>query len=159
MIPEEYVRIIIKHTQTAGATPSVPTDDTDLNSFTDTDIFEGELFYNVPDEILYTRSGSNIVNLNNEYEPTVTSLSTNFTADTYDIYEVTGTSSVVATLPSPAGGEITFKKMDGGGDLTFSEDIDGDSSYSLENEYEAVTIAYDGSEWIIISYYEGNAVI
>lgn len=156
MIPEEFVRIIVKNSTTAGEIPTIPVDETDLDSFLDTDIFEGELFYNIPDEILYTRSGSNIVTLNTEYEPTVTTTSTDFIADTYDIYEVTGTSSVVATMPTSPSGEITFKKMDVGGDLTFSENIDGDPSYSLTLENESVTVVYDGTQWIIVCYYSGT---
>jgi hypothetical protein len=58
----EYSRIIIKRSTIPTQVPTVPAVD-DLNTFNATDIFEGELFYNVPDEILYTRTGSTIVQL------------------------------------------------------------------------------------------------
>jgi hypothetical protein len=59
---QEYSRIILKRSLQAGVTPTVPTVD-DLNQFNGTDIFEGELFWNIPDAKLYTRSGSSIVQL------------------------------------------------------------------------------------------------
>lgn len=56
----EYSRIIVKRTNSPGATPSVPTYST-IENFISTDIFEGELFYNIPDKKLYTRSDDEIV--------------------------------------------------------------------------------------------------
>lgn len=155
-LPEEYVRIIIKNSSVANQQPTVPTDDTDLDSFTSTDIFDGELFYNIEDEVLYTRSGNNIVNLNNICNPLVDSTSTDITLSNATIYEVTGTSSVELTLPIE--GNYTVKKMASGGTVSFSEQIDG-STFSLVNQNEAVTTAYDGSDWIIIDYYDPGTAI
>lgn len=59
----EYSRIIVKRTSVAGATPSAPTA-SNIEDFTPTDIFEGELFFNIPDKKLYSRSGGDIVLLN-----------------------------------------------------------------------------------------------
>lgn len=56
----EYSRVILKRTNAPGATPSVPTYST-IENFIPTDIFEGELFYNIPDKKLYTRSDDEIV--------------------------------------------------------------------------------------------------
>lgn len=155
-LPEEYVRIIIKNSSVANQQPTVPTDDTDLDSFISTDIFDGELFYNIEDEVLYTRSGNNIVNLNNVCNPLVDSTSTDITLSNATIYEVTGTSSVELTLPIE--GKYTVKKMESGGTVSFSEQIDG-STFSLVNQNESVTTAYDGSDWIIIDYYDPGTAI
>lgn len=59
----EYSRIIVKRTAIPGATPSAPTA-SNIEDFTPTDIFEGELFFNIPDKKLYSRSGGDIVLLN-----------------------------------------------------------------------------------------------
>lgn len=56
----EKRRLIIKRTNTPGVVPTVPTID-DINTFIATDIFKGELFYNIADNILYTRDNSGIV--------------------------------------------------------------------------------------------------
>jgi hypothetical protein len=60
----EYSRLIHKRTAVPGLAPTVPASD-NLNDFTGTDIYEGELFYNITDQKLYTRSNSEIVLLNN----------------------------------------------------------------------------------------------
>jgi len=59
----EYSRIIHKRTLVSGVVPTVPAID-DINNFSATDIFDGELFYNIVDQKLYTRSGNLIVLLN-----------------------------------------------------------------------------------------------
>ena len=59
---QEYSRIILKRSTLAGVQPTVPAVD-DLNQFNGTDIFEGELFWNIADQKLWTRSGSTIVQL------------------------------------------------------------------------------------------------
>jgi hypothetical protein len=59
----EYSRIIHKRTSVPGLAPTVPISD-NLNDFIGTDIYEGELFYNITDQKLYTRSNSEIVLLN-----------------------------------------------------------------------------------------------
>jgi hypothetical protein len=56
----EFSRIVLKRSITPGVSPTVPEID-NLNQFLGTDIFEGELFYNVPDKKLYIRSGEEIV--------------------------------------------------------------------------------------------------
>lgn len=58
----EKRRLIIKRTNTPGVIPTVPTID-DINTFIATDIFKGELFYNIPDNILYTRDNTGIVTI------------------------------------------------------------------------------------------------
>jgi len=62
MAAEQFSRILLKRTTTPLETPTVPAVD-DINTFITTDIFEGELYYNIPDGILYTRSGVSIVQL------------------------------------------------------------------------------------------------
>jgi outer membrane protein assembly factor BamB len=59
----EYSRIILKRSLTPGVTPTVPEID-NLNQFIGTDIFEGELFFNIPDGKLYTRANGEIILLN-----------------------------------------------------------------------------------------------
>jgi hypothetical protein len=59
----EYSRIILKRSFTPGVTPTVPELD-NLNQFIGTDIFEGELFLNIPDNKLYTRANNEIILLN-----------------------------------------------------------------------------------------------
>jgi len=56
----EYSRLLMKRSMTAGVVPTVPLTN-NLNDFTATDIFEGELFYNVADGILYSRDLTGIV--------------------------------------------------------------------------------------------------
>jgi hypothetical protein len=56
----EYSRLIVKRTNTSGIEPSVPTQ-SQIEEFIPTDIFEGELFYNVIDKKLWTRSAEEIV--------------------------------------------------------------------------------------------------
>jgi len=153
MIPEEFVRIITKSTTVPGEVPTVPVDETDLNGFISTDIFEAELFYNIPDEILYTRTGATVVNLNNIPQITTTSVSVDTVVTGFDIYEITGSGSVLMTLPPSSTKEITFKKMDTGGAVTFTEDIDGNPSFQLDTLDESVGIVWTGTQWIITSYY------
>jgi hypothetical protein len=50
----ENSRLLLKRSVTAGVVPTVPITN-NLNDFIATDIFEGELFYNVADGILYSR--------------------------------------------------------------------------------------------------------
>jgi hypothetical protein len=57
----EYSKMIMKRSDIPGQIPTVPANEIDLNTWLATDIFEGELFWNIPDEKLFTRSGSNIV--------------------------------------------------------------------------------------------------
>ena len=60
----EYSRFITKRSTIPGQLPTIPSGSSlDINTFTTTDIFEGELFLNIPDQILYTRSGSAIIQL------------------------------------------------------------------------------------------------
>lgn len=155
MIPEEFVRIIVKNSTTPGEIPTVPVDETDLDSFLDTDIFEGELFYNIPDEKLFTRSGSTILDLTNVSTTTIDSISTSTTVGLDDIYEITGGNAVVITLPATTNKKYTFKKMDSGGSVTFSENIDGNATFTLDSPNEVVTIINDGTEWIVLSYWDG----
>jgi hypothetical protein len=56
----EYSRLLMKRSMTAGVVPTVPLTN-NLNDFNATDIFEGELFYNVADGILYSRDLTGIV--------------------------------------------------------------------------------------------------
>ncbi len=55
-------RLITKRSAIPGTVPTVPAVD-DIETFTPTDIFKGELFYNIPDNILYTRDNSGIVTM------------------------------------------------------------------------------------------------
>lgn len=50
----EYSRLLLKRSVTSGVVPTVPITN-NLNDFSATDIFEGELFYNVADGILFSR--------------------------------------------------------------------------------------------------------
>ena len=60
----EYSRLITKRSTVPGQAPTVPISQSiDINDFISTDIFEGELFLNIPDQILYTRSGSTIIQI------------------------------------------------------------------------------------------------
>ena len=56
----EYSRLLMKRSLTSGVVPTIPLTN-NLNDFTTTDIFEGELFYNVADGILYSRDLTGIV--------------------------------------------------------------------------------------------------
>jgi hypothetical protein len=56
----EYSRMILKRTNTPALVPTAATS-TDLNLLGPDEIFEGELFYNIPDEILYCNSSGTIV--------------------------------------------------------------------------------------------------
>lgn len=57
----EYSKILIKRTGLPGVVPTIPLDDNDLDSFRDTDILQGELYFNMADRILYTRANNEIV--------------------------------------------------------------------------------------------------
>jgi hypothetical protein len=59
----EYTRLIQKRTGVTGEAPTVPANDNDLNTWLATDIAEGELFWNIPDQKLFTRSGTAIVEI------------------------------------------------------------------------------------------------
>lgn len=61
---KEFSRILTKRSFIPGVVPTIPASN-DLNFFTGTDIFEGELFLNLPDGKLYTREGNNIILLVN----------------------------------------------------------------------------------------------
>lgn len=56
----EQRRLILKRSAIPGTIPTVPAVD-NIDTFTATDIFKGELFYNIPDNILYTRDNTGIV--------------------------------------------------------------------------------------------------
>jgi len=61
---EEFRRIILKVSDIEGATATIPaTNDHTDGSWLDTDIFEGELFLNIVDNVLQTRTASGIVNV------------------------------------------------------------------------------------------------
>jgi hypothetical protein len=53
-------RLITKRSAIPGIIPTVPAVD-DIETFIATDIFKGELFYNIPDNILYTRDNTGII--------------------------------------------------------------------------------------------------
>lgn len=97
----EYSRIIQKRTTHPGVTPTINTASTIDDSWIYTDIFEAELFANLPDNKLYTRFANNIFEIT--MVPTGSSL--------YDIY-----------LPLTGGtvsGLTTFQS-----DVTFEQTID-----------------------------------
>lgn len=56
----EQRRLILKRSNIPGTIPTVPAVD-NIDTFIATDIFKGELFYNIPDNILYTRDNTGIV--------------------------------------------------------------------------------------------------
>jgi hypothetical protein len=62
-------RLITKRSAIPGTVPTVPAVD-DINTFIATDIFKGELFYNIPDNLLYTRDNTGIVTLSGGGGPT-----------------------------------------------------------------------------------------
>lgn len=66
----EFKRRLLKRSTISGEYPTIPgsNDHTD-GTWLDTDIYEGELFYNVPDNILYTREDTNIIVINGIYTP------------------------------------------------------------------------------------------
>lgn len=68
----EKVRRIEKHTKTTGVIPTVPqsNDHTD-GTWIATDIYEGEIFVNLADKIVFSREGSNIIELGS-YDAPVT---------------------------------------------------------------------------------------
>jgi hypothetical protein len=59
----EYSRLISKRSTQAGVVPTIPTGTT-LNDFTATDIFVGEIFINVVDDTVYTRTNNGILQIN-----------------------------------------------------------------------------------------------
>lgn len=60
----EYVRRVVKTTTTAGVIPTIPTSDNHKDgSWIATDIYKGELFFNLPDGIMYTRDDTGIVEI------------------------------------------------------------------------------------------------
>jgi len=61
---ESYARMKIKRSIISGAIPTIPLslDHTD-GSWLSTDIYEGELFLNIPDKRLFTRTGSTILEI------------------------------------------------------------------------------------------------
>ena len=61
----EFSRIINKQSDVTGVVATIPTtDDHSDGSWLDTDIYEGELFLNVIDNVLQTRTEAGIINLN-----------------------------------------------------------------------------------------------
>lgn len=66
----EYKRRIVKRSTVAGQIPTIPgsNDHTD-ETWVVTDIYEGELFLNVPDGKSYTRSGDYVIYLNSPFRP------------------------------------------------------------------------------------------
>lgn len=68
-------------------------------------------------------------------------------------YEVdTGTGAVAVTLPAAASGNsgdvYVFIKRDSRNAITFSQDINGDASYSMSADYEVLRIVSTGTDWI-----------
>lgn len=76
--------------------------------------------------------------------------------DTQTFRVTTGTGMIVATLPlvsACTGKIIIFKKVDAGvGSLVISNGtIDGQSSYSLSNQWQYVAIQSSGATWDVIA--------
>lgn len=93
-------RLITKRSTIAGEVPTIPSSNDHADgSWLDTDIYEGELFYNVPDKKLYQRTGTGIVLLN-EVKAEVTG---NITATNDAFYTVTATATI--TDPTPVQGK------------------------------------------------------
>jgi hypothetical protein len=75
----EYSRLLIKRATETGVTPTIPTGTT-LSTFTNTDLFVGELFLNTTDENLWVRTDNGILQiLNSGYTSSI--FATGFTYD------------------------------------------------------------------------------
>lgn len=58
--------------------------------------------------------------------------------------------SLTITLPNSPAGKIYNIKNSGTGIISISGQIDGSTSTKLSNQYESITLASNGSDWIII---------
>jgi hypothetical protein len=75
----EYSRLLIKRATETGVVPTIPTGTT-LSTFTNTDLFVGELFLNTTDENLWVRTDNGILQiLNSGYTSSI--FATGFTYD------------------------------------------------------------------------------
>ena len=82
---------------------------------------------------------------------TVTTKSGAYTAVNRDIILVDGT--VTITLPSPSANDVIDIKNIGSGTVTIDGDgnnIDGDASVYIYNQYESISLVSDGSNWWMI---------
>ena len=166
MIPEEFVRILMKASTVPSQIPTVPVDDNDLDSFLTTDILEGELFYNIEDQLLYTRSNSQIVLLNSNNQITFNTYTIDpamIDTQTYTLLLInTSSENITVELDAalPLGTRFIVKKIVSSNQVFFDENVDGNSSFSLTDLNEAVTIVKTASgEWTIVSYFEGGGII
>lgn len=75
----------------------------------------------------------------------------------YDCVVLSGTGTYTVTLPSAASmihHQITFKKTGASGTVTIdpnaSETIDGATTYTMNTQWQKVTIWSDGTQWLIL---------
>jgi hypothetical protein len=139
--PIEYSRLIMKRTQVSGATPSINTGDTIDNTWTDSDILTGELFYNIPDQKLYTRSGEDIVLLS---QGTTGSTTTQTLSETLIAGNTTGNNWIVPNnnygLQSTTLGITKQIQFSNNGFIMSSDDsVDKSSIYVDFNDIDITT--------------------
>lgn len=105
-----------------------------------------------------TVTGKTMTRIANTFTRTFTTYSTTQTLDPTvdDVVLVSGNISLnLPAVASSTGVEFTIKKTDSNAttvtlDGNASETIDGATTFSLTQQYEAVTICCSGSEWFII---------
>jgi hypothetical protein len=129
----EYSRIISKHTDIIGVTPSVPVDDDDFDNFLPTDIFNGELFINLPDQKIWSRSGSTIFPLS---------------GGATGAPGPTGTSIVAATI---SNGQIIFENNLGVTFSTGGQIIGNDGAISSRQYLEGTGTVPDLGDFAVTS--------
>ena len=161
-------------------TPQVEINDSDLNASGEFLIYDASVGakqlitapYTMPssdgsaNQILSTDGAGSLsfIDQPSGTQPTLTSASpsANYTISTHDgieeIYILTPTANVSVFLPSASscgsGYKYHIKNMASGFTLTIdansTETIDGSTTASIANQYEALTLVTDGSNWFII---------
>ena len=161
-------------------TPQVEINDSDLNASGEFLIYDASVGANqlitapytmpstdgTPNQIISTDGNGSLTFIDQPggTQPTLTSASpsANYTISTHDgieeIYVLTPSANVSVFLPAASscgsGYKYHIKNMASGFTLTIdansTETIDGSLTVSIANQYEALTLITDGSNWFII---------
>ena len=121
------------------------------NNMDDDDIVEGAV--NIGDVNVtgdFTVDGVSIPALSK-----TTTITTNLTITTESLILCNHSSAITISLPSPSDGQqIIIKDISGNANRDFitvdGGTIDGESGYSIRQDYESITLLSDGSDWYLI---------
>lgn len=124
-------RLITKRSAIPGTVPTVPAVD-DIETFTPTDIFKGELFYNIPDNILYTRDNTGIIIISSGGAPIPYIYYTENTGVGTEDAKIEVTDGIYTSTQIIKPREWSFYHDDSGNIVEGSLDSDGPTDYIIK---------------------------